>query len=107
MTASDADRAAAHALWNEILCNGGVPGWTATDAIAAALAEARATERAAADQLRTDVEKLVEELERAGADARSAATLLPITDPNRRELAVRALYRTTTAARLRAILDAR
>jgi hypothetical protein len=99
-TATDADRAKADVLaaYRDEL---------RPAAIAAALTEARATERAAADQLRADVEKLAEEMERAGADARSAATLLPITDPNRRELAVRALYRATTAARLRAILDAR
>jgi hypothetical protein len=110
MTASDADRAAAHALWNEILCNGGVPGWTATDAIAAALAEARATERAAADQLRTDVEKLVEEWEAEAEHCDVRASTYPPSGPwatEHHRIAARAATSRRAAARLRAILDAR
>jgi hypothetical protein len=78
-----------------------VPGWTATDAIAAAIAEVRATERAAADQLRADVEKLAEEWESGSVTSERHERT---NSSHRRQRGYAAGLR-NSAARLRAILD--
>ncbi len=38
---TDADRATAHRIWNEALCNSGIPNWDRDAAFAQALADAR------------------------------------------------------------------
>jgi hypothetical protein len=103
-TPTDADRAKAAELaccpdcWQTPL--------TQVDAIAAAIAEARATERAAADQLRADVEKAIQELDGWQDNAkRYAETVVVGTGAAKAEGRQRAYERAT--ARLRAILDAR
>jgi hypothetical protein len=67
MTASDADRAKAAEVLSYLALDSGQGALRTVrlEAIAAALAEARATERAAADQLRADVEKLAAEFDSA------------------------------------------
>lgn len=50
VTPTEAEQQRAHDLWNAILCNSKVPGWTARGAIAQALAEQRAKYEAVADQ---------------------------------------------------------
>jgi hypothetical protein len=104
VTASDADRAKAAELaccpdcWQTPL--------TQVDAIAAALAEARATERAAADQLRADVEKLAEELLRLARATEGSVLNDEPSQYKADQLGLAIGYR-RSATRLRAILDAR
>lgn len=40
-TPTEAERQKAHEVWNEALCNSGVPGWNRVDAFAQALADQR------------------------------------------------------------------
>jgi len=50
-TPTDAERQIAHEVWNEALCNHGIPGWNLTDAFAQALADQRARYEALATNL--------------------------------------------------------
>lgn len=100
MTASDADRAKAAELATMVPAFGFV---AAGDAIAAALAEARATERAAADQLRADVLALIAS---PATDEAVHSIAEQYRDPTLAEFAMNDL-RDLLAARLRALLDAR
>lgn len=53
-TPTDAERQKAHEVWNEALCNSGIPGWNHADAFAQALADQRARYEAIADELESD-----------------------------------------------------
>jgi len=50
-TPTEAERQIAHEVWNEALCNHGIPGWNLTDAFAQALADQRARYEALAVEL--------------------------------------------------------
>jgi hypothetical protein len=105
MTASDADRAKAAEILRDVYRSPLTGDPVVLDRIAAALAEARATERAAADQLRADMEKLAEEHRRWAVANRDRIDRADREDED--FLMGMAQAQEGTVRYLRAILDAR